>query len=72
MQQKVFNSIFNITIFFIANPELIRLNNAKYVFQNRLPFPLKEKRQGEPIQEKVEQKPFKRPIKYAQKRRNVL
>ena len=39
------------------------MNNAKYVFQNRLPFPLKEKRQGEQIPEKVEQKPVEEEIK---------
>jgi len=39
------------------------MNNAKSVFQNRLPLPLKEKKQGEQIPEKVEQKPAEEEIK---------
>ena len=42
MEQKVI--ILNYNIFFIANPELIRANNAKQIFQNRLPLPLKERK----------------------------
>ena len=42
MEQKVI--ILNYKIFFIANPELIRANNAKQIFQNRLPLPLKERK----------------------------
>ena len=39
------------------------MNNAKLVFQGRLPLPLKEKKQGEQIPEKVEQKPAEEEIK---------
>ena len=39
------------------------MNNAKLVFQNRLPLPLREKKQGEQIPEKVEQKPAEEEIK---------
>ena len=44
-------------IFNIANPELIRSNNAKQLFQNRLPLPLREKKPEQPTkEEKVVQK----------------
>ena len=46
MEQKVI--ILNYKIFFIANPELIRANNAKQVFQNRLPLPLRERKPEQP------------------------
>ena len=56
MQQKVLH-LYLIPIIFIANPELIRANNAKMVFQNRLPLPLRDKKPGEPQPEKeAEQK----------------
>jgi hypothetical protein len=55
LEQKVINNIVYINIFnFIANPELIRANNAKQVFQNRLPLPLREKK---PEQIQKEEKP---------------
>ena len=44
-------------IFNIANPELIRANNAKQLFQNRLPLPLREKKPDQTAkEEKVPQK----------------
>ena len=51
LQQKVLH-MYLIPIIFIANPELIRANNAKMVFQNRLPLPLRDKKPGEPQPEK--------------------
>lgn len=56
MQQKV-NIIYNYwsIIINIANPELIRANNAKQVFQNRLPLPLREKKPEQQKEEKAAQ-----------------
>ena len=54
MQPKVIHHKFNIHFINIANPELIRANNAKQVFQNRLPLPLREKK---PDQQTKEEKP---------------
>ena len=55
MVLKVINFILYINIKnIIANPELIRANNAKQVFQNRLPLPLREKK---PEQIQKEEKP---------------
>ena len=56
MQQKVNIIYIYYSIFInIANPELIRANNAKQVFQNRLPLPLREKKPEQQKEEKVVQ-----------------
>ena len=47
MEQRVTQYIIIIYILNIANPELIRANNAKQVFQNRLPLPLRERKPEE-------------------------
>ena len=54
MEQKVIKYLYIYIFFYIANPELIRANNAKQVFQNRLPLPLREKK---PEQQTKEEKP---------------
>ena len=51
MEQKVIKYLYIYIFFYIANPELIRANNAKQVFQNRLPLPLREKK---PEQQTIE------------------
>ena len=61
LPQKVFHLYF--LIYFIANPELIRANNAKILFQNRLPLPLREKKPGEPSQEQAAQKQIEEEVK---------
>ena len=57
MQQKVFNLFILLFFIIIANPELIRANNAKQVFQNRLPLPLREKKPEQQKEEKPGEKP---------------
>lgn len=47
MEQRVTQFIIIIFFLIIANPELIRANNAKQVFQNRLPLPLRERKPEE-------------------------
>ena len=54
MEPKVLIYIYNFHFIPIANPELIRANNAKQVFLNRLPLPLREKK---PEQQTKEEKP---------------
>ena len=54
MEQKVIKYFLIYFFLYIANPELIRENNAKQVFQNRLPLPLREKK---PEQQTKEEKP---------------
>ena len=58
MEQKVFYIFILLFFINIANPELIRANNAKQVFQNRLPLPLREKK---PEQQGKEEKPGEKP-----------
>ena len=59
MEQKVFYIFILLFFINIANPELIRANNAKQVFQNRLPLPLREKK---PEQQGKEEKPGEKPV----------
>ena len=59
MEQKVFYIFILLFFINIANPELIRANNAKQVFQNRLPLPLREKK---PEKQGKEEKPGEKPV----------